>query len=189
MEIGLDLTLHFKPLRIAVLVVSDTRTLENDKSGDVLEAMLLEAGHELVGREIVTDDLAQIAEALEIWLAVEAHAAKADVILLSGGTGVTGRDQTPEAIEQVAAKYAHRKFIPGFGEMFRHLSFQHVGFAALQSRAGAWAIHHSYVFALPGSTGGCKDAWNEILVHQLDNRYRPCNFAELLPRLAEEKAS
>ena len=166
----------FVPVRIGVLTVSDTRTAEDDRSGDVLVQRLTDAGHELARREIVTDDRALIAGKLRDWIADEGI----EVVITTGGTGVTGRDVTPEAVEAL-----YDKAIPGFGELFRMLSYQKIGTSTIQSRATGGVVDGTYVFALPGSTGACKDAWDDILVHQLDIRYRPCNFVEIMPRLRE----
>lgn len=172
----LDETRPFLPVRIAVLTVSDTRGLAEDRSGDTLVARLEAAGHVLATRAIVRDELDAIVAQLDAWI----DDAAIDCILTTGGTGVTGRDVTPEAIERVATK-----MIPGFGELFRWLSFQTIGTSTIQSRACACVARGTYVFALPGSTGAVKDAWDGILAQQLDNRHRPCNFVELMPRLTE----
>lgn len=166
----------FRPLRIAVLTVSDTRTASDDRSGDLLEARATTAGHQVVARRIVVDDRQTIADAVRTW----ASGGEVDVVLTTGGTGVTGRDVTPEAVRDVIDKE-----IPGFGELFRWISFETIGTSTIQSRAMAGVAGRAYVFALPGSTGACRDAWDRILVHQLDSRFRPCNFAELQPRLGE----
>jgi molybdenum cofactor biosynthesis protein B len=171
-----DDTRPFLPVRIAVLTVSDTRTLADDRSGDTLAARLTEAGHVLALREIVVDDEDAIVARLHTWI----DDPEVDVILTTGGTGVTGRDVTPEAVERVADK-----MIPGFGELFRWLSYQTIGTSTVQSRACACVARGTYVFALPGSTGAVKDAWDGILKDQLDSRHRPCNFIELMPRLTE----
>jgi molybdenum cofactor biosynthesis protein B len=173
---GLDPSLPFLPVRIAVLTVSDTRTLDDDRSGDTLVGRLEAAGHVLADRAIVTDDADRIAERLQAWIADPG----VDAVISTGGTGVTGRDVTPEAMARVLEKE-----IPGFGELFRMLSFQTIGTSTVQSRAIAGVAGGTYLFALPGSTGACRDAWDGILVTQLDSRYRPCNFVELMPRLME----
>ncbi len=175
---GIDQNLPFSPLRIAVLTVSDSRSLSDDRSGDLLVERLQAAGHDLADRALVRDDVATIAERFRIWIDDPAI----DVAISTGGTGVTGRDVTPEALEMVA-----EKLIPGFGEMFRMISFQKIGTSALQSRATGGVAKGTYLFSLPGSTGACKDGWDEILVNQLDIRHRPCNFAELIPRLREHE--
>jgi len=166
----------FLPIRIAVATVSDTRTLSDDKSGDTLVARIEGAGHILAAREIVKDDADVIAGLLKGWIADETI----DVVITTGGTGLTGRDVTPEAFAQVC-----EKDIPGFGEMFRWISYQKIKTSTIQSRAMAGLANGTYLFALPGSTGACKDAWDDILVHQLDARTRPCNMVELMPRLKE----
>jgi len=164
----------FLPVRIAVMTVSDTRTPATDTSGDLLVARLTEAGHQLAGRAIVRDDKRAIVDQLRKWIA----APDVDVVISTGGTGLTGRDVTPEAFKQI-----YDKEIEGFGELFRWLSFKHVGTSTIQSRATAGVAKGKYLFALPGSTSACRDAWDEILVHQLDARHKPCNFVELMPRL------
>ncbi|MGJ8479144.1 molybdenum cofactor biosynthesis protein B [Sphingobium yanoikuyae] len=166
----------FLPVRIAVLTVSDTRTLADDRSGDTLVDRLTGAGHILADRLIVTDDRSAIIARLHAWI----DDPQVDVILTTGGTGVTGRDVTPEALAQVQDKE-----IPGFGELFRWLSYQSIGTSTIQSRATACVARGTYIFALPGSTGAVRDAWDGILASQLDSRFRPCNFVELMPRLIE----
>ncbi|KEZ18544.1 Molybdenum cofactor biosynthesis protein B [Sphingobium yanoikuyae] len=166
----------FLPIRIAVLTVSDTRTLADDRSGDTLVERLTGAGHVLADRLIVTDDRSAIVARLHAWI----NDPQVDVILTTGGTGVTGRDVTPEALTQVQDKE-----IPGFGELFRWLSYQSIGTSTIQSRATACVARGTYIFALPGSTGAVRDAWDGILASQLDSRFRPCNFVELMPRLTE----
>jgi molybdenum cofactor biosynthesis protein B len=173
---GIDETKPFVPVHIAVVTVSDTRTLAADKSGDTLVSRATEAGHLVVARAIVKDDRAEIAAKLRELVGDPG----VDVVIATGGTGVTGRDVTPEAFSDV-----WEKEIPGFGELFRWLSFRTIGTSTIQSRATAGVAGGTYLFALPGSTGACRDAWDEILRFQLDRRYRPCNFAELLPRLTE----
>ena len=172
----IDESAVFVPVRIAVLTVSDTRGLAEDRSGDTLVARLTGAGHMLAAREIVRDDVALIVATLHRWI----DDPEVDCIITTGGTGVTGRDVTPEAIEQVADK-----MIPGFGELFRWLSFQSIGTSTVQSRACACVTRGTYIFALPGSTGAVKDGWDGILASQLDSRHKPCNFVELMPRLRE----
>ena len=161
----------------AVVTVSDTRTLDDDRSGDALVERLESAGHILAARYIERDDKAAIVARLHAWI----DDPQVDVILTTGGTGVTGRDVTPEALHQVQDKE-----IPGFGELFRWLSFQTIGTSTIQSRATACVARGTYIFALPGSTGAVKDAWDGILASQLDSRFRPCNFVELMPRLTEQ---
>lgn len=166
----------FQAVNIAVLTVSDSRTPEDDRSGDTLCARVREAGHTLVERAIVNDDREQVAARFREW----SHNPDIEAILSTGGTGVTGRDITPEALADVA-----EKDIPGFGELFRQLSYQKIGTSTIQSRAAAGVVNGTYIFVLPGSPGACRDAWDDILVHQLDIRFRPCNFVELMPRLKE----
>jgi molybdenum cofactor biosynthesis protein B len=173
----IDGSVPFVGLKIAVLTVSDTRTEETDKSGKLLVERAIGAGHELAEKRIVADDQAQIEAQLRNWIA----SADVEVVIATGGTGVTGRDVTPEAFEAV-----FEKPIPGFGEIFRMLSYESVGVSTIQSRAVAGVANGTYLFALPGSTGACKDAWDGILQYQLDIRFRPCNFAELIPRLREK---
>lgn len=177
---GVDESRTFRPLRIAVLTVSDSRLLDDDRSGDLLVERLKTAGHELAGRDIVKDDPDAIAGRFRAWIDDPA----VEVVISTGGTGVTGRDITPEALARVV-----EKDIPGFGEMFRMISFQKIGTSALQSRASAGVAKGTYLFTLPGSTGACRDGWDEILQNQLDIRHRPCNFAELIPRLREHEAA
>ena len=168
---------EFLPVNIAVLTVSDTRTLDDDRSGDILADRLDGAGHILVAREIVKDDIDAIAAKLTEYI----ENPKIDVVITTGGTGVTGRDVTPEAFAQV-----WEKEIAGFGELFRMLSYEKIGTSARQSRATAGVAARTYLFALPGSPGACRDGWDDILVHQLDYRFMPCNFVELMPRLTEK---
>ena len=173
---GIDHNIEFKALNIAVMTVSDTRTEETDKSGAFLVESLLTAGHDLSAKIIVPDEQTKIEAVLRHWITDET----VDVVLATGGTGVTGRDVTPEAFQAL-----YEKEIPGFGELFRMLSYDLIKTSTLQSRATAGVAGGTYLFALPGSTGACRDAWNQILIHQLDIRHRPCNFAELIPRLTE----
>ena len=173
---GIDESRKFLPVRIAVVTVSDTRTLETDTSGQTLIDRLTGAGHTLARRALVKDDIAAIIALLNELIA----SPNVDIVITTGGTGVTGRDTTPEAFDQVCEKK-----IDGFGEFFRMLSFQKVGTSALQSRATAGVAKGKYLFAVPGSPGACKDAWDDILRFQLDSRHRPCNFVELIPRLKE----
>ncbi len=174
---GLDMTRDFVPVSIAVMTVSDSRTLDDDKSGDLLVAKLREAGHKLAARTIVTDDEEAIIAALDGFIADK----MIDAVILTGGTGLTGRDVTPEALRAVFDKE-----IDGFGEMFRFLSFQKIGTSTLQSRALAGVAGGTYLFGLPGSPSACRDAWDDLLAHQLDYRHRPCNFVEIMPRLTEQ---
>lgn len=172
----IDEALVFQPINIAVLTVSDTRTPADDQSGDILVERLQAAGHKLVARTIIRDDVPMIVAHFEAWIADP----DIDVVISTGGTGVTGRDVTPEALGLVA-----EKDIPGFGELFRWLSFQSIGTSTIQSRACAAVASGTYIFCLPGSTGAVKDGWDGILRDQLDSRHRPCNFVELMPRLTE----
>lgn len=173
----IDESRPFVPVHIALLTVSDTRTLADDRSGDTLAERVAAAGHVLKERAIVADDVDEILARFHLWI----DSPDVDVILTTGGTGVTGRDVTPEALEKVQDKP-----IPGFGELFRWISYKSIGTSTIQSRACACVVRGTYIFALPGSTGAVKDGWDEILVHQLDNRFRPCNFVELMPRLLEK---
>lgn len=173
---GLDETRRFIPVRIAVMTVSDTRTAANDTSGDTLAARVTDAGHEVAARTISRDDPDTIETYLRGWIADPSI----DVVITTGGTGITGRDVTPEAFDRVLEKR-----IEGFGELFRMLSFQKIGTSTMQSRAIGGVAGGTYLFALPGSTGAVKDGWDDILVWQLDNRFRPCNLVELMPRLQE----
>ena len=172
----IDETAAFRPVRIAVLTVSDTRGAADDRSGDTLVARIEGAGHILADRTIIRDDTDAIVEQLAGWI----DDAGIDCVITTGGTGVTGRDVTPEALEAVADK-----MIPGFGELFRWLSYAKIGTSTIQSRACACVARSTYIFALPGSTGAVKDGWDDILATQLDIRFRPCNFVELMPRLLE----
>ncbi|MBI4183398.1 MAG: molybdenum cofactor biosynthesis protein B [Proteobacteria bacterium] len=175
----IDESRPFLPVNIALLTVSDTRTPETDNSGDVLAERIAKAGHRLAARAIVKDELTAITGRLAAWIADSGI----DVVIATGGTGVTGRDVTPEAFRSV-----YEKEIEGFGELFRWLSFRTIGTSTMQSRATAGVAGGTYLFALPGSPGACRDAWDEILVHQLDSRLRPCNLVELMPRLREHLA-
>jgi molybdenum cofactor biosynthesis protein B len=169
-------TRSFLPLNIAVVTVSDTRTAETDKSGSLLAARLEAAGHRLGAREIVPDDIYRIRAVVSRWIADP----EVDVVVSTGGTGVTGRDGTPEAVAVLLDKQ-----IEGFGELFRSLSYREIGTSSLQSRCIAGVANGTYVFCLPGSTHACATGWDQILAKQLDHRTRPCNFAELIPRLKE----
>ncbi len=166
--------LEFLALRIAVITVSDTRAPATDRSGDLLQQRIEDAGHTLSARLLVKDEQAEIECAINT--AIDAHACQA--VLLTGGTGMTARDVTPEVIERICSK-----LMPGFGEMFRHISYEKIATSALQSRATAGVYKRAFVFALPGSPSACRDAWDGILVFQLDIRHKPCNCAELLDRL------
>ena len=175
---GIDESKRFIPVNIAVLTVSDSRTLANDKSGQTLADRVTDAGHNLVARQIVTDDEAAIVTKLREWIADP----DVDVVISTGGTGVTGRDVTPEAFASV-----YEKEIAGFGELFRMVSFDKIGTSTIQSRATAGVAGGTYLFALPGSPGACKDGWDDILKWQLDYRFQPCNFVELMDRLEERE--
>ena len=164
-------------VNIALLTVTDTRTIDNDKSGRILVSKIQEANHILIDRKLCKDNKDEIIVILKEWLKNE----KIDVIITTGGTGLTGRDITPEALEEIADKY-----IPGFGEVFRYVSLETVGTSSIQSRACAVLAKGKYIFALPGSSGGVTDAWDKILLHQLDINHKPCNFVELFPRLKEK---
>jgi molybdopterin adenylyltransferase len=170
----LDETRPFLPVNIALLTVSDTRSTADDRSGNTLAELATEAGHKVIVRRIVRDDIDAITEQLQAWIADP----QVDVVISTGGTGVTGRDVTPEAFYSI-----YEKEISGFGELFRWLSYAKIGTSTIQSRATAGVAGGTYLFALPGSPSACRDAWQDILVHQLDNRFRPCNFVELMPRL------
>ncbi len=172
----IDESAIFLPIRIAIATISDTRNLTNDTSGDTLAARISSAGHILAARTIIRDDVPAITTQLRAWIA----APDVDVIITTGGTGITGRDVTPEAFKSVMEKE-----IEGFGELFRWISFSKIGTSTMQSRALGGVADGTYMFALPGSTGAVKDGWDEILKYQLDSRHRPCNLAELLPRLKE----
>ena len=164
-------------VNIALLTVTDTRTLKNDKSGSILVDKISQAKHNLIERKICKDNKNEIVKILKKWLKKK----KIDVIITTGGTGLTGRDITPEALDKIADKH-----IPGFGEVFRTLSLKTVGTSSIQSRACAVLANGKYIFALPGSSGGVTDAWDKILKFQLDINHKPCNFVELFPRLKEK---
>jgi len=172
----IDHNREFIARSIAVLTISDTRTEENDKSGKLLATRLEKAGHRLCDKKIVVDDIYQIRAVISQWIASQTP----QVIITTGGTGVTGRDGTPEAVIPLLDKQ-----IDGFGEMFRVLSFESIGTSTLQSRATAGVANGTYIFCLPGSSGACADAWDKLINQQLDYRHRPCNLVELIPRLAE----
>jgi len=173
---GLDPARSFIPLTIAVLTVSDTRALAEDRSGEVLVQRLENAGHRLGDRAVVADDVAAIQAKVKAWIADPAI----DVVITTGGTGFTGRDVTPEALEPL-----FEKRMEGFSTLFLMVSHAKIGTSAIQTRATAGVAGATYIFCLPGSPGACRDAWDEILLHQLDYRYRPCNFVEIMPRLDE----
>ena len=168
--------IKFLPVNIAIMTVSDTRTIKNDRSGLTLVERLEKAGHFLADRAIIRDDVPSIIKKLREWI----EKPEIDAVITTGGTGVTGRDVTPEALAQV-----WDKDIPGFGELFRWISYQNIKTSALQSRACAGVANGTYLFSLPGSTGACKDGWDKILIDQLDIRHKPCNLVELMPRLKE----
>lgn len=172
----IDESRPFLAVNIAILTVSDTRQASDDRSGQALAEMIARDGHNIAARQIVKDDIGAIADQLRRWIADPAI----DVVISTGGTGVTGRDVTPEAFETVIEKR-----IDGFGELFRWLSFQKVGTSTIQSRALGGVAGGTYLFALPGSPSACRDGWDDILKWQLDNRFRPCNLVELMPRLQE----
>lgn len=173
---GIDATREFIPLKIAVLTVSDTREFADDKSGSILAERIEKAGHTVGARAIVTDDVAKIQAQVKAWIVDPAI----DVVVTTGGTGFTGRDVTPEAIEPL-----FEKRMDAFATLFLIVSHAKIGTSAVQTRATAGVAGATYIFCLPGSPGACKDGWDEILVHQLDYRYRPCNFVEIMPRLGE----
>ena len=164
-------------VNIALLTVTDTRTLDTDKSGAILVEKIKKANHNLIDRKICKDSKEDIIKILNLWIEKK----EIDVVITTGGTGLTGRDITPEALEEIADKH-----IPGFGEVFRTISLKTVGTSSIQSRACAVLANGKYIFALPGSSGGVTDAWEEILIHQLDINHKPCNFVELIPRLKEK---
>lgn len=167
----------FIPVNIAVLTISDTRTFDDDRSGDTLVGRIEAAGHKVADRKIIKDDIPSITAQAKAWI----EDSGVDVIIATGGTGLTGRDVTPEAFEAL-----YTKSIPGFGELFRMLSYDLIGTSTIQSRATGGLAGTTLMFALPGSTGAVKDAWDKILATQLDNRYRPCNFVEMMPRYGEK---
>ena len=172
----IDKSITFVPVNIAILTVSDSRKADDDRSGDLLVGRVQEDGHNLAGRAIVTDDFDAITKQLACWVQDKA----VDVIVATGGTGLTGRDGTPEAFRAI-----FEKEIEGFGELFRYISFAKIGTSTVQSRAVAGVAGGTYLFSLPGSPSACRDGWDEILRYQLDIRHRPCNFVEIMPRLAE----
>lgn len=168
---------QFLPLNVAVLTISDTRTLDTDSSGQVLEDGLKAAGHRLAQRAIEPDDIYRIRARVSAWIAENGI----DVVITTGGTGVTGRDGTPEAITPLLDKV-----VEGFGELFRQISYEEIGVSTLQSRCVGGVANGTFVFCLPGSSGACRTGWEQILLPQLDTRTKPCNFAELIPRLKEK---
>jgi molybdenum cofactor biosynthesis protein B len=173
----IDTSRQFKPIRIALLTVSDTRGPDEDTSGDILAERITSTGHTLAARTILKDDADRIEVQLRQWIA----APDVDAVVSTGGTGLTGRDVTPEALDRVKTRD-----IPGFGELFRWISFKTIGTSTVQSRACAVVADGTYIFALPGSSGAVRDGWDNILAEQLDARNRPCNFVELMPRLREK---
>ena len=173
---ALDKTRSFIPVRIAVLTVSDSRALADDRSGDTLAARIEEAGHKLAARKIVRDEMEDIRGAVRAWIADPGI----DVVITTGGTGFTGRDVTPEALEPL-----FEKRMDGFSEVFHRISYDKIGTSTIQSRATAGVAGKTFIFVLPGSPGACRDAWDGILKTQLDYRHRPCNFVEIMPRLDE----
>jgi molybdenum cofactor biosynthesis protein B len=173
---GINESLAFVPVRIAVMTVSDTRTADTDTSGDILAQRAQDAGHTLAARAIVTDDKEKIAAQVQSWI----DAPDIDVVISTGGTGLTGRDTTPEAITPL-----FEKTIEGFSVIFHQVSFQSVGLSTLQSRAIAGLANNTFIFALPGSNGAVKDGWDKVISFQLDSRHKPCNLVELMPRLSE----
>ena len=175
-EKRIDKSIPFIAVNIAILTVSDSRRLTDDKSGDLLAGRVAEDGHHLADRRIVTDDFDAITAVVSEWVKTD----PIDVVIATGGTGLTGRDGTPEAFRSI-----FEKEIEGFGEIFRYISFQKIGTSTIQSRAVAGVAGGTYLFALPGSPSACRDAWDEILRYQLDVRHRPCNFVEIMPRLSE----
>jgi len=175
--VAVDTSRTFKPINIAILTVSDTRGPEDDTSGDILAERVKAAGHHLAARALEKDDVPRIVSRLQNWM----DDRNVDAVVITGGTGLTGRDVTPEALDRVKTRD-----IPGFGELFRWLSYKTIGTSTIQSRACAVVARGTYIFALPGSNGAVKDGWDGILAEQLDSRNRPCNFVELMPRLTEK---
>ena len=174
---NIDTSIEFVSINIGIITISDSRIEENDKSGNLLKERIEKFGHKVLKKIIIPDDIQQIKKTI-IDLS---EGSLIDVIISTGGTGLTGRDSTPEAIAEIA-----EKIIDGFGELFRSLSYDKIGTSTIQSRAVAAIINKTYIFCLPGSPGACKDAWDDILQYQLDIRHKPCNFIEIMPRLAEK---
>jgi len=174
---GINMEREFKPVRIAVLIVSDTRTFENDTSGDLLAKRITDAGHDLADRKIITDDIPLVRAQVKAWI----DTPDIDVVITSGGTGLTGRDITPEAITPL-----FEKTIDGFSHVFHMVSFKSVGLSTINSRAVAGTANGTFIFALPGSNGACKDGWDKVISQQLDSRHGPCNLVEIMPRLLEK---
>ena len=173
----IDTSIKFVPINIAIITISDTRDLNNDISGNILEKRIKTLGHKVIIRKIIKDDVSVIKKIL---IKLSANK-KIDCIITTGGTGLTGRDSTPEAVLEIADK-----IIDGFGELFRQVSFKKIGTSTIQSRAIGALINNTYIFCLPGSTGACKDGWDKILKFQLDIRFKPCNFIEIMPRLNDK---
>jgi molybdenum cofactor biosynthesis protein B len=176
---AIDNKINFLPINIAIVTLSDSRTLENDKSGDLLKERVTSSGHNLIFRDIVKDEFEDITKLIRRLTELN----NIDVIITTGGTGLTGRDITPEVM-----KTLFDKSIDGFGEMFRWLSYSKIGTSAMQSRALAGVANGTYIFCLPGSPSACKDGWDDILAYQLDIRHKPCNFVEIMPRLKEHES-
>lgn len=176
MNFGIDENLPFKPIRIALLVISDTRTLETDTSGAILMERIEAAGHNIADRSVITDDVTLVRMTVQSYI----DDPEVDVVITSGGTGLTGRDVTPEAVSPL-----FEKTIDGFSVIFHQVSFKSVGLSTLQSRALAGLAKNTFIFCLPGSTGAVKDGWDKVISFQLDSRHRPCNLVELIPRLSE----
>ena len=174
---NIDDSIDFIPINIALITISDSRVEEDDKSGNLLKERIKKFGHTVLKKIIIPDDIEQIKKIISLF----SQDTSIDVIITTGGTGLTGRDSTPEAIIDLSDK-----IIDGFGELFRQLSYEKIGTSTIQSRAIAAVINHTYVFSLPGSPGACKDGWDDILKYQLDIRHRPCNFIEIMPRLKEK---
>ena len=174
---SIDASIEFFPINIAIVTISDTRDLNNDDSGNILEKRIKTLGHKVLIRKIIKDEINLIKN---IFIELSANK-EIDCIITTGGTGLTGRDSTPEAVTEIADK-----IIDGFGELFRQVSYKKIGTSTIQSRAIGALIKNTYVFCLPGSTGACKDGWDKILKFQLDVRYKPCNFIEIMPRLNEK---
>ena len=172
--------INFIPINIAIVTISDSRMLDNDKSGDVLQERVLKSSHKIISRDIVRDDFNKIKKLFTNLI----NNKKIDAIISTGGTGLTGRDITPEVMKTI-----FEKTIDGFGEMFRWLSYSKIGTSSLQSRALAGVSNGTYIFCLPGSPSACRDGWDQILIHQLDIRHKPCNFVEIMPRLQEHRLS
>ncbi len=176
----MSIKINFIPINIAIVTISDTRVLDNDKSGDVLEERVLKSKHRIICRNIVKDNFDEIYNLFSNLINNE----KIDVVISTGGTGLTGKDITPEVMQTL-----FEKTIDGFGEMFRWLSYSKIGTSSLQSRAIAGVSNGTYIFCLPGSPSACRDGWDQILIHQLDIRHKPCNFVEIMPRLREHRLS